>query len=81
MVLLVMFMSKWISVKDRLPENYEEVLVRGYEFLPEYTFEIDGTYIIAEDLWHDFNGCYLSNVTHWQPLPKPPDDDENRTDV
>ena len=68
---------KWISVEDRLPdigvpvwcycfEDYEQ---RGYyEKTTEYS---DGpAHLFKND--YDYNG-YLS-VTHWMPLPEPPED-------
>ena len=59
--------TTWISVKDRLPEMYVNVLV--------YT-ECKNTFIVSMDYtekWEDDYGYYLEeNVTHWMPLPKPP---------
>lgn len=63
-------MTDWISVEDRLPDNYSEVLVytksegirMGY--MPDYmknykkvTFVVSG---------------HARQSTHWQPLPEPP---------
>ena len=53
----------WISVDDRLPEIYLGVLV----------WSIDEIFIA--DRYPDCyrcNGEPIDNVTHWQPLPKPP---------
>lgn len=61
--------QEWISVKDRLPENYEAVL----------TFDGRSIHIMAHH--HDFKepfGIVKGNfmgyvpVTHWMPLPVPP---------
>ena len=55
-------MSEWISVKDRLPEPWVEVLVYRGE---------DWTVVSCEV---DTNGKWLHffNITHWMPLPEPP---------
>ena len=60
---------KWISVKDRLPENCIEVLV----------YDTDCGIVIG---WYDkeigdFAADFISPldaVTHWIPLPEPPKD-------
>ena len=58
-------MSEWISVKDRLPEPWTEVLVwRGSEY-PIVSSEVTST-----GLW-----CHFFNITHWMPLPEPPKED------
>lgn len=61
----------WIDVKDELPEEMEEVLlcaadgevVTGGEFVGGKWFTREGR------RWHE---CYMSPVTHWQPIPAPP---------
>jgi len=61
---------QWISVKDRLPERGDFVLVNT-EF---------GRITVAKKGWESwvFNDFYktsyerISYVTHWMPLPKPP---------
>ena len=62
---------KWISVKDRLPDDCVEVLV----------YDTDCGIVIG---WYDkeigdFAADFISPldaVTHWQPLPEPPKDGE-----
>jgi hypothetical protein len=55
----------WISVDDRLPQANTEVLVfNRYRFIG--VIEENGTWFAAVDYET------LFNVTHWQPLPKPP---------
>lgn len=49
----------WISVKDRLPENDDEVAIASGSYMT--TGYYDGE-------WHGM----LSYVTHWMPLPEPP---------
>jgi hypothetical protein len=69
-------MSEWISVKDRLPEENENVIL------------YDGKEVFCGDLFFGKLGkicwgiqacdgiCYghynKDEVTHWMPLPKPP---------
>lgn len=58
-------MSEWISVGDRLPDIERRYLIWSW-----------GAHGIAE--WYD--GCWLSiahnvesGITHWMPLPDPPE--------
>lgn len=61
---------EWISIKDRLPEKDIPVLC------------FDGTYINIMEYWYDekdesvfFNppSPLKNNITHWMPLPSPPE--------
>ena len=58
----------WISVKDGLPEYDVEVL----------TFETGNYKVNAvskyTQWWWDSNEGFERNPTHWQPLPKPPEE-------
>lgn len=72
--------AKWISVKDRLPELGEEVLVLGNEGSLEvrrltlrkiHPDEKDPHYWL--DGW-DESADYT--VTHWMPLPEPPKEEK-----
>lgn len=59
--------SKWVSVKDRLPKEYEDVLAYGEEGI-----------VIAQYYGDDFGGWGTTmnkstdNITHWMKLPEPP---------
>jgi len=60
--------SKWISVKDRLPEQELSVLV----YSPFVEDCVDKAYLY-NDVWYDISQSDdIPNVTHWQPLPEPP---------
>ena len=66
----------WISVKDRMPDECEEVLIYCPEFLEKIRKALyieDDFYIEKEDLVVEPapSGC-----THWMPLPKPPKEEE-----
>ena len=57
---------EWISVKDRLPELFEDVL----------TYDVDGGIrinwleeLVDEVAYFAYGGKY---VTHWMLLPEPP---------
>lgn len=65
-------MSEWISVKDRLPEGYTDVLVC---FITASGYHVEVTFYC--DHHPDYgNGWYLPvNITHWMPLPEPPEED------
>ena len=71
--------GKWISVKDRLPDYMGEVLVI-VSGKPHENITLDGAYEIAEydpvegwilEMWPEW--C-SGVVTHWMPLPEPPED-------
>jgi hypothetical protein len=61
--------GKWISVKDRLPENICPVLVA----LEGLNIAFHGWYQ-DEKWWKVGAGSrpYTQKVTHWMPLPQPP---------
>jgi hypothetical protein len=72
-------MSEWISIKDRLPEIEEHVLIT-YRTSQDYgslkvmqAFRInDCEYVV--DVYSD-GTCVLSDyVDYWMPLPEPPEE-------
>lgn len=81
-------MTEWISVKDRLPNPNEKVIV--------YNAENDGTFfarrLVSRFVWWDsvtkeyinwrwlpygYTNIMLASVTHWMPLPEPPKETNN----
>ena len=60
--------DKWISVKDRLPENGQYAVLFDEKERYMGMGEFRGTF------WYDSNHqkCGLDEVTHWMPLPEPP---------
>lgn len=68
---------QWISVKDRLPEDMKPVLV----FMPTKAGGLIETGILINKVWRWGHWEDLSDdeipghleVTHWMPLPEPPE--------
>lgn len=76
-------MSNWISVKDKLPDPFKNVilLVNGRESIVGFKTEYDSYY---EPVLIDFDTERLElnpigpgRVTHWMPLPSPPEIKDN----
>lgn len=78
---------KWISVKDRLPDKYIDILVfdginiytasykEGYE--TSNLFDINKGIFFYSNAFGEYIGGHECDewaipVTHWMPLPKPP---------
>ena len=75
--------SEWISVKERLPELYQNVLVHycNQHCVEPHNYAVasrqDGLdeFNPGENIWHvDSSPLELdgSDVTHWMPLPELP---------
>lgn len=58
--------EKWISTKDRLPNNNEFYLVVRVGYTPHIAMYARSTFQWFAD---DGNTCL---PTHWMPLPEPP---------
>jgi hypothetical protein len=63
--------DKWISVEDKLPEDYQRVL--GYvEELNDLGIS-HFAWNVSYSKYHGFlDNLKPCRVTHWQPLPSPP---------
>ena len=65
--------SRWIPVGERLPENYERVLLLDYSEIVRIGYKVAGI-----DQWSTLDGLYFygdtyCEVTHWRPMPQPPE--------
>ena len=70
-------MSEWISVKERLPEVGERVLTldrRGNIRNRRLRTYLNGDNYFAPDGLEPGK-----HITHWMPLPKPPEKEEAET--
>ena len=64
-------MSEWISVEERNRPT-DSVLV--YADYGKETFIIQAFWDGDDEEWYDhLDGELVRHVTHWQPLPTPPD--------
>ena len=68
--------SKWISVKERLPEEegwYQVYTApdKGYKSINKAMFRKGFEWNNFTPRWHGAGGTW-GNVTHWMPLPEPP---------
>jgi len=72
--------SGWISVEDRLPEAKQVVLF--YWKCADGSGHCYGEYCDDDEVWKDFldtdrdgyaNVVYTSEISHWMPLPSPPE--------
>ena len=77
--------SGWVKVEDRLPENAgwvnDTVMFwskkHGHALIGCYDFEFDDW---TQQPWTEgAEKLKSSDVTHWRPLPTPPDVEDNQT--
>lgn len=75
-------MNDWISVKEKVPLEFDDVLCFCEQLDDTATFEKGKRYFCIDqwvewtDGWgHSFrtDRFYGARVTHWMPLPKPPE--------
>lgn len=62
-------MSEWIKCSERMPDDFEDVLVTDGDNVEVMWRHRSGLW----DYWAPRNPNISSNdVTHWMPLPEPP---------
>lgn len=74
--------DRWISCKDKMPEEYKTVLVYEKDY-GVMIGELEKKFFDTQFFIARKSGMILrtTEVTHWQPLPEPPKDGEqNETD-
>lgn len=62
-------MNSWVSAKDKLPDQTGDYIIhvsKGYTTIDEY---YNG--------WYFYDGSDGIEVTHWQPLPEKPKENDN----
>lgn len=62
----------WISVENRLPETFQSVIVCRESKQAIKTTSVEAGMRIADGWWKVF-GTRTKSVTHWMPLPDPPE--------
>ena len=64
---------QWVSVKDRLPEKFKNVMI-----FKEGLWDEPGIGYYADEIWYAWlEGIGQTNITHWMPLPEPPTSSNN----
>ena len=65
--------SKWISVSERLPENFISVLVHIPDMNPCHA--VMEAYRFDDGLVTKMAAFDINCATHWMPIPEPPKED------
>lgn len=80
-------MSEWISVKDRLPEYTKGmgfiVVIVAYWSHIRKIYIVDTAYLNEDGLYDNCDDKISMDdgyweLTHWMPLPAPPETDETK---
>lgn len=66
----------WINIEDRLPEEGQRVIIyfkmTGIDIMKYHDLEGTEDRIMGKNLFTG-RGFLTDDVTHWMPLPEPPD--------
>lgn len=65
-------MSEWISVDDKVPENYGTVIVTDGDEVYAGFYSNKSNEWLRWTGWKNLDLRYFK-VTHWMPLPKKPE--------
>lgn len=69
--------SKWINVKEQLPEENKLIIIFDEGFGINIAFRrFSSIHYEWSSMW-DENYQFFSEVTHWMPLPNKPEELEN----
>ena len=63
--------NEWISIKDRLPENFQYIIV-GRVDEPNVMEIVSYQDSYASSYYWGSGTHIFAKPTHWMPLPKPP---------
>lgn len=81
--------SGWISVDDATPDKDGKYLTWHGQSPMIQAFGLTGAHLIGMSTWIEQKGGWWSiemnrpiiGITYWQPLPEPPKEDDDETDV
>ncbi len=76
----------WISVEERLPEGNDDVIVYVQSLINGHCWVQTAHHLSTigmdecedDEYWLDGAGEIVRCVTHWMPLPEPPDEGANK---
>lgn len=67
---------QWVSVEDRLPKD-NGLTCKHFRVYRERGLQQRAAYQFRPGVWFDLDSLEdLEDITHWQPLPKPPQTNE-----
>ena len=70
-------MSEWISVKDRLPDDYKWVEAKGtfeYKAICNWFYRHKDNWFFPQN--EVFVNLFKGNILYWQPLPDLPKENQ-----
>lgn len=65
------FKPKWIDVRERLPRKHQRVSITERITGLTEPVVLQGSW--EGNRWRIYGGVTSENVTHWMPLPEPPE--------